>query len=46
MKKSWAILNAHLRLGILTHFDTSKLIYMIFSSNANLQQGIGSEKVS
>ena len=46
MKKSWEILNAHLRLVILTHFDTSQLVYMIFSSNANLQKGAGTEKVS
>lgn len=31
---------------ILTHFDTSQLIYMIFSRNAKLQKGAGTEKLT
>lgn len=46
VKKSRAILNAHLSLVILTHFDTSQLIYVIFSRNAKLQKGAGTEKVN
>lgn len=43
MKKSWAILNAHLSLVILTHFDRSAHLHD-FPGTPKLQKGAGTQK--
>ena len=46
MEKSWAVLNTHWTLVILTYFDTSQLVYTIFFQSGLPVKGAALDKIS